>query len=47
MTIEKIRRFIQNEQYEYYVYAVTEGKKDGVEPEDILSVLQKEVAIAV
>lgn len=39
ITIEKIRNFIKNEKYEYYVHAVTEAKKDGVGPEDILFVL--------
>ncbi len=39
ITIEKIRAFIQNEAYEFYTHAITEGKKDGVEPEDILYVL--------
>lgn len=39
ITIEKIRNFIQNERYEYYTHAITEGKKDGVEPEDIIYVL--------
>lgn len=39
ITIEKIRNFIQNEKYEYYTHAITEAKKDGVEPEDIIYVL--------
>lgn len=39
ITIEKIRNFIQNEEYEFYTHAVTEAKKDGVEPEDIIYVL--------
>ncbi|TAL25887.1 MAG: DUF4258 domain-containing protein [Nitrospirae bacterium] len=39
ITIEKIRNFIQNEKYEYYTHAITEAKKDGVEPEDIVYVL--------
>ncbi len=39
ITIEKIRNFIQNEKYEFYTHAITEGKKDGVEPEDIIYVL--------
>lgn len=37
-TIEKIRNFIQNEKYEFYTHAITEGKKDGIEPEDIICV---------
>ena len=39
ITAEKIRHFIQNEKYEFYTHALTEGKKDGVEPEDIHYVL--------
>lgn len=39
ITIEKIRNFIQNEKYEFYSHAITEGKKDRVEPEDIIYVL--------
>ena len=39
INIEKIRNLIQNEKYEYYTHAITEGKKDGVEPEDIIYVL--------
>lgn len=39
ITIEKIRNFIQNERYEYYTHSITEAKKDGVEPEDIIYVL--------
>lgn len=39
ITIEKIRKFVQNEEYEFYAHSITEGKKDGVEPEDIIYVL--------
>jgi tRNA(Leu) C34 or U34 (ribose-2'-O)-methylase TrmL len=39
ISIEKIRNFIQNENYEFYSHAITEAKKDGVEPEDIVYVL--------
>lgn len=39
MTIEQIRNFIKNEKYEYYVHAITEAKKDGVVPEDIIYVV--------
>lgn len=39
ISIETIRDFIKNEKYEYYSHAVTEAKKDGVEPEDIVYVL--------
>ena len=37
--IEEIRDFVQNEKYEFYSHAITEAKKDGVEPEDIIYVL--------
>jgi len=36
---ENIRDFVQNENYEYYNHAITEAKKDGVEPEDVVYVL--------
>ena len=39
ISIEEIRDFVQNEKYEFYSHAITEGKKDGVEPEDIIYVL--------
>jgi hypothetical protein len=39
ISIESIRRFIENEKYEYYSHAITEAKKDGIEPEDIIYVL--------
>lgn len=39
ISIEIIRDFVQNERYEYYSHAITEAKKDGVEPEDIEYVL--------
>lgn len=39
ISIETIRGFIKNEKYEYYSHAVTEAKKDGVEPEDIVYLL--------
>ena len=39
ISIEKIRDFVQNERYEYYSHAITEAKKDGVEPEDIVYIL--------
>ena len=38
-SIESIRRFITSEKYEYYTHALTEAKKDGIEPEDIIYVL--------
>jgi hypothetical protein len=40
ITSEQIRNNIRAEKYEYYLHALTEGKKDGVEPEDILYVLR-------
>jgi len=39
ISIENIRDFVQNENYEYYNPAITEAKKDGVEPEDVVYVL--------
>ncbi len=39
ISIEEIRSFIQNENYEFYKHAITEAKKDGVEPEDVVYVL--------
>ena len=39
ISIEDIRSFIQNESYEFYNHVLTEAKKDGVEPEDIVYVL--------
>ncbi len=39
ISIKSLRRFIKNEKYEYYVHALAEAKKDGIEPEDILYVL--------
>lgn len=39
ITIEKLRKFVQDEKYEFYAHAITEAKKDGVEPEDIIYVL--------
>jgi hypothetical protein len=39
ISIESIRHFIENEKFEYYSHAITEAKKDGVEPVDIVYVL--------
>jgi len=39
ISIENIRDFVQNENYEYYNHAITEAKKDGVEPEDVVCCL--------
>ena len=38
-SIENIRDFVRNEDYEFYSHAITEAKKDGVEPEDVVYVL--------
>jgi len=38
-SIETIRDFVRSEKYAYYSHAITEAKKDGVEPEDIVYVL--------
>ncbi|MCK4763766.1 MAG: DUF4258 domain-containing protein [Candidatus Aminicenantes bacterium] len=39
ISIELIRDFINNEKYQYFSHAITEAKKDGVEPEDMVYVL--------
>ena len=39
ISIKSIRRFISYGEYSYYTHALTEAKKDGVEPEDIVFVL--------
>jgi hypothetical protein len=39
ITIDKIRKLLKDEKYAYYTHAITEAKKDGVEPEDIAYVL--------
>ena len=39
ISIEDIRDFVQSENYEFYSHAITEAKKDGVEPEDAVYVL--------
>lgn len=39
ISIELIKSFIKDEKYEYYSHSITEAKKDGVEPEDIVYVL--------
>jgi len=36
ISIDKIKKFVQNEEYEFYSHAITEAKKDGVEPENIV-----------
>jgi len=37
--IESIRDFVQKGNYEFYSHAITEAKKDGVEPENVVYVL--------
>ena len=39
ISIEYIREFVRDENYEFYGHAITEAKKDGVEPEDVVYVL--------
>lgn len=39
ISMKVIERFITTERYEYYTHAITEAKKDGVEPSDIVFVL--------
>ncbi len=36
MTSDQIRQLIENESYYFYTHCLTEAKKDGVGPEDIL-----------
>lgn len=38
-SIEDIRKFVENEKHEFYSHALTEAKKDGIEPEDVVYVL--------
>jgi len=37
--ILQIKAYIESERYEFYRHALTEAKKDGVEPEDVVYVL--------
>ena len=39
ISIENIRDYVQKDNHEFYSHAITEAKKDGVEPEDVVSVL--------
>jgi hypothetical protein len=39
ISIESIGGFLKDEKYQYYSHAITEAKKDGIEPEDIVYVL--------
>ena len=38
ISIENIRDWVQSENFEFYSHAITEAKKDGVEPEDVVYV---------
>ena len=37
--INLIKKIIEEDRFEFYGHALTESKKDGIEPEDIISVL--------
>jgi hypothetical protein len=37
--INLVRQYIEAERYEFYRHALTEAKKDGIEPEDVVYVL--------
>jgi hypothetical protein len=37
--INLVREYVEADSYEFYRHALTEGKKDGVEPEDVVYVL--------
>ncbi|MGH9836075.1 MAG: DUF4258 domain-containing protein [Blastocatellia bacterium] len=37
--IDLVREYVEADRYEYYRHALTEAKKDGVEPEDVVYVL--------
>src|SRR5262249_48641622 len=37
--VELVREYVEAERYEFYRHALTEAKKDGVEPEDVVYVL--------
>lgn len=37
--IDLVRDYIETERYEFYRHALTESKKDGVEPEDVVYAL--------
>ena len=37
--IDCVREYIETERYEFFRHALTEAKKDGVEPEDVVYVL--------
>jgi hypothetical protein len=37
--IHLVRQYIETDRYEFYRHALTEAKKDGIEPEDVVWVL--------
>ena len=37
--IHQVREYVAAGRYEYYLHALTEARKDGVEPEDIVHVM--------
>jgi hypothetical protein len=37
--IDLVREYVGSEQYEFYRHALTESKKDGIEPEDVVYAL--------
>lgn len=37
--LKLVREFVEGDRYEFYRHALTEAKKDGVEPEDVVQVL--------
>ena len=39
ITIRRIRRYVESENYVFYRHALTEAKKDGIEPDDVVYVL--------
>ena len=39
MKLDKMRRLILEGKYFFYTHALTEAKKDGIEPEDVVHVI--------
>lgn len=37
--IDLVREYVASERYEFYRHALTESKKDGIQPEDVVYVL--------
>jgi len=37
--IDVIKEYVESERFEFYRHALTEAKKDGIEPEDVVYVL--------